>query len=41
MRITESRKGAGNKWERNSINVFPEDAGEFAQAISEMASKLN
>jgi hypothetical protein len=40
LRITESRKGAGDKFERNSINVFPEDADEFAQAVSEMASKL-
>ena len=40
LRITESRKGEGDKFERNSINVFPEDAGEFAQAVSEMASKL-
>ena len=40
LRITESRKGEGDKFERNSVNVFPEDAGEFAQAVSEMASKL-
>jgi hypothetical protein len=40
LRITESHKGAGDKFERNSINVFPEDADEFAQAVSEMASKL-
>jgi hypothetical protein len=40
LRITESRKGAGDKFERNSINVFPEDAGEFAQAVSEMISRL-
>jgi hypothetical protein len=40
LRITESRKGAGDKFERNSINVFLEDADEFAQAVSEMASKL-
>ena len=40
LRITESRKGKGDKFERNSVNVFPEDAGEFAQAVSEMASKL-
>lgn len=41
LRITESRKADGEKFERNSINVFPEDAGEFAQAVSEMASKLS
>jgi hypothetical protein len=40
LRITESRKGGGDKFERNSINVFPEDAGEFAQAVSEMTAKL-
>ena len=40
LRITESRKGEGDKWKRNGINVFPEDAAEFAQAVAEMASKL-
>lgn len=40
LRITESRKGKGDKFERNSINVFPEDADEFTQAVTEMASKL-
>ena len=40
LRITESRKGKGDKFERNSINVFPEDAGEFGQVVSEMVSKL-
>ena len=40
LRITESRKGEGDKFERNSINVFPEDAGEFAQAVSAMVSRL-
>ena len=40
LRITESRKGEGDKFERNSINVFPEDADEFTQAVTEMASKL-
>ena len=40
LRITESRKGEGDKWERNCINVFPEDATEFAQAVSEMTSNL-
>ena len=40
LRITESRKGRGDKFERNSINVFPEDAEKFAQAVSKMASKL-
>ena len=40
LRITESRKGQGDKFERNSINVFPEDADEFAQAVSKMASKI-
>ena len=41
LRITESRKGEGDKWERNSINVFPENAKEFAEAISEMITKLD
>jgi hypothetical protein len=40
LRITESRKGEGDKWERNSVNVFPEDADQFAQAVSDMSSKL-
>jgi hypothetical protein len=40
LRITESRKGEGDRFERNSINVFPEDAEEFAMAVSEMAAKL-
>jgi len=41
LRITASRKGDGDEWERNNINVFPEDAEEFAQAVSEMTAKLN
>ena len=40
LRITESRKGDGEKFERNSINVFPEDAAEFTAAVSAMAEKL-
>ena len=40
LRITESRKGEGDKFERNRINVFPEDAEAFVQAVSEMAGKL-
>ena len=40
LRITESRKGQGDKWERNSINIFPESAVEFTDAVSEMAKKL-
>ena len=40
LRITESRKGEGDKFERNRVHVFPEDAGDFAEAVSEMASKL-
>jgi hypothetical protein len=40
LRITESRKGEGDKSERNSVNVFPEDATEFAQAVSQMTSNL-
>ena len=41
LRITESRKGKDEKFERNSINVFPEDAGEFAQAVADLASALS
>lgn len=40
LRITESRKGDGDTFERSSINVFPEDADEFASAVSEMAAEL-
>ena len=40
LRVTESRKGQDDKFERNSINVFPEDAEAFVQAVSEMAEKL-
>ena len=40
LRITESRKDEGDKFERNSINVFPEDADESAQAVFEMTAKL-
>jgi hypothetical protein len=41
LRITESRKGDGDQWERASINVFPEDAALFAEAVSEMVSRLD
>jgi len=41
LRITESRKGQDEKWERSSIIVFPEDGDEFASAVSQMTSKLN
>ena len=41
LRITESRKGQGDKFERNSINVFPEDADAFSEAVSEMAQELD
>lgn len=40
LRITESRKGGEDAWERASIIVFPEDADKFAEAVSEMTSKL-
>ena len=41
LAITESRKrGEEGKFGRITINVFPEDAEEFAQAVSEMISKL-
>ena len=41
LKITESRKADGDKWTRNTINVFPEDADEVAKAVSKMAKKLN
>ena len=41
LRITESRKGQGDKFERNSINVFPEDADAFAEGVSEMTQELD
>src|SRR5574341_8118 len=37
--ITESRKAEGGKFERSRVMVFPEDAKEFAKAVSEMAAK--
>ena len=40
LKITESRKGKGDTFERNSVHVFPEDAETFAQAVSEMIAKL-
>ena len=40
LRITESRKGEGDKFERNSVLVFPEDAEEFSRTVSEMVAKL-
>ena len=40
LRITESRKGKGDKFERNSIHVFPEDAVSFARFVSAMTRKL-
>ena len=41
LRITESRKGEGEKFERNSINVFPEVVSEFAEVVSDMASRVS
>ena len=39
--ITESRfKGEGKKRVRVSISIFPEQAEEFAGAVSEMTAKL-
>ena len=40
LRYPTDLPGAEDKWERSSINVFPEDAEEFTQAVAEMASKL-
>ena len=38
--ITESRKSGEDKFERSSIMVFPEDAGEFNEAVAEMTAKI-
>ena len=39
--ITESRfKGEGEERERNTIIVFPENANEFADAVSQMISEI-
>lgn len=40
LRITESRKGEGDKFERSSIHVFPEDAKVFAKAVKKMTGKI-
>ena len=40
LRITESRKGQADTFERNSIHVFPEDAASFAEAVAQMIAKL-
>lgn len=40
LRITESRKGEGEEFERSSIYVFPEDAQKFSEAIQEMTNRL-
>ena len=41
LRITESRKGEGDKWRRASIHVFPEDAEEFATALTDILTELD
>ena len=39
--ITESKfKGEGEERERNTIMIFPENAEEFSNAVSEMTAKL-
>ena len=40
LRITESRKGEGEEFERSSIYVFPEDAQKFGEAVQEMMARL-
>jgi hypothetical protein len=40
LRITESRKGEGEEFERSSIYVFPEDAQKFNEAVQEMTARL-
>jgi hypothetical protein len=40
--ITESRKAReGETFERQSVNVFPEDAAAFAKAVAQMAKHLS
>jgi hypothetical protein len=41
LRITESRKGEGDNFERSSIHVFPEDAKAFRQEVNKMVKKLS
>ena len=38
--ITESRKANGEKWQRNSIAVFPEDANEFSEKVAESTAAI-
>ena len=38
--ITESRKANGDKFQRSSIMVFPEDADEFAEQVSEATAAI-
>ena len=40
LRITESRKGEGEEFERSSIYVFPEDAQKFHEAVQEMTARF-
>ena len=40
LRITESRKGKSDTFERTSIHVFPEDASAFAETVAQMTAKL-
>jgi len=41
LRITESRKGKDDAFERNSIHVFPEDAANFSDAVAEIIKELD
>ena len=41
LRITESRKGKSDTFERNSIHVFPEDATAFSEALTEIIKELD
>ena len=40
LRITESRKGKSDTFERNSIHVFPEDASSFSETVAEITKDL-
>ena len=40
LKITQSRKGDGDEFERSSIYIFPEDASEFAKIVAEMIKEV-
>ena len=40
LKITQSRKGDGDEFERSSIYIFPEDASEFGKIVAEMIKEV-